>query len=117
MTQYRDEDDRRQHEMVDNWMNSIRAKAISHATVDPRITDTPDWWKPEAGNPELEAAIWGCQMSGAALQELDGNNEAKPRVRDAILMTVGAILDVCLSVTYRTSRFRRHARASRGGGD
>jgi len=70
-THMNDENERkRQEELVDRWMRNVRDSKTLMPAADAPNFDSPDWWKPEEANPEVEAAISGFRLSETALQSL-----------------------------------------------
>ncbi|MDA0989897.1 MAG: helix-hairpin-helix domain-containing protein [Verrucomicrobia bacterium] len=105
-------DKKRQEEMVDNWMNTLRgSKNIRTQTVD-RTADSPDWWKPEEVDPEIEAAISDFQMSEAILAELgcgDGDSDDVAS-ENAVKLPLIVILDILPSQYVQADRITDQVR-------
>jgi predicted regulator of Ras-like GTPase activity (Roadblock/LC7/MglB family) len=84
---------RDQAEQVDKWMATIRDSKTRPASADTKQLDSPDWWKPDIVDPEVERAISGFRMSKEILTALGDEQEA-PAGGNAFFLPLTTILGV-----------------------
>ncbi len=72
----KERESKKAEEQVDRWMDCVReGKPLPTASQD-RMVDSPDWWKPENVDPEVESAISGFLASKTALASLGDDDSA-----------------------------------------
>lgn len=82
------------NEVVERWINTIRGTQSAPAAGN-ALLDTPDWWKEEGVDPEVERAIAGFRMSHRMLTDLDDEGVASGSAMptNTMVLPLGVILD------------------------
>lgn len=88
-----EEDRVRLGEQVERWIATIK-DGQSRVATDGRVLDTPDWWKPEGLDPEVEKAINGFRLSNRMLADLGESGESAVATGNAFVVPLGVILDL-----------------------
>ena len=92
MNQPSDEkNDKETEELVDKWMLNVEKSKPVPVGTGKAAADSPDWWKPEEVNAEVESAISNFRLSGTALAYLGDEPSPKAAVND-IIFELGDIL-------------------------
>ncbi|MCE9614396.1 MAG: helix-hairpin-helix domain-containing protein [Lentisphaerae bacterium] len=86
-----DDEKQRQAEQVARWISTIRNSKTLPQTDD-RLLESPDWWKPEFVDPEVEAAITGFRRSKQVLEALGDESDGDASANSFVL-PLGIILD------------------------
>lgn len=80
-------------EQVERWISTIK-DSQSRTMSDGRVLDTPDWWKPEGLDPDVEKAIHGFRLSNQMLTDLGDAADGPTLAGNVFVVALGVILDL-----------------------